>query len=63
MHCNPRRKALKGRLKMQSFPHGASDLLRASTAGFSESLLTEDRLYQAVTVAAILLILASVWIF
>jgi hypothetical protein len=48
---------------MQSDFQSASTFLPASSAEFPYSRKTEDRIYQAFTVASILLVLASLWIF
>ena len=56
-------KAEKGRLAMQSSPQSASVSMHDSPGEIDRSLLNDDRTYQAVTVAAILLILASLWVF
>jgi hypothetical protein len=47
---------------MQSSPESASPCLSAAAAE-AQSLKREDLAYQAVTVAAILLVLCSVWVF
>jgi len=48
---------------MQSSPQSASVSMHDSPGEIDRSLLNDDRTYQAVTVAAILLILASLWVF
>ena len=55
------RKALKGRPTMLSSPQTAS--LPAPGGDSSPSQRADDLAYQAVTVAAILLLLASLWVF
>jgi hypothetical protein len=56
-------RALKGRPKMQPSPLYASNPLPHSCVDNHADRHTEDRVYQAVTVAAMLLLLGSVWIF
>jgi hypothetical protein len=48
---------------MQSSPKTASTFVPAPTAGSTQSRKAEDLTYQAVTVAAILLLLGSLWVF
>ena len=48
---------------MQSSPKTASTSMPAPAAGSTQSRKAEDLTYQAVTVAAILLLLASLWVF
>ena len=48
---------------MLSSPQTASASLPASGGGSSPSQKADDLAYQAVTVAAILLLLASLWVF
>jgi hypothetical protein len=57
------REALKGRPTMQSSPESASATMPASAADSTQSRRADDLVYQAVTVAAILLLLASLWVF
>src|ERR1035438_7212662 len=57
------RKALKGRPTMLSSPQTASASLPAPGGNSSQSQRADDLAYQAVTVAAILLLLASLWVF
>jgi hypothetical protein len=47
---------------MHAYPNSASTFLPDSDDSL-QSQQAEDRLYQAVTVASILLLLASLWIF
>ncbi len=54
---------MKGRHKMQPTKQTASNSLPPSRAGFQRSRPAEDVVYQIVTVAAILLVLGSLWIF
>lgn len=49
--------------KMQSTTQFASNPLPPSRAGFLRSRPSEDVVYQLVTVAAILLVLGSLWVF
>jgi hypothetical protein len=55
--------ALKGRPKMLSSPQTASASLSAPARRSPQSRRADDLAYQAVTVAAILLVLASLWVF
>ena len=48
---------------MQPANHIASNSLPPSRAGFLRSPRAEDLVYQLVTVAAILLVLGSLWVF
>lgn len=48
---------------MQSTTQFASNSLPPSRAGFLRSRPAEDVVYQLVTVAAILLVLGSLWVF
>ena len=48
---------------MQSSPQSANPCLPPAAAGETQSRKREDLAYQAVTVAAILLVLCSVWVF
>jgi hypothetical protein len=48
---------------MQSSPQTASASLQASDEEFTPSRRADDLTYQFVTVAAILLLLASLWVF
>lgn len=48
---------------MQSSPTTASTFTPATTGGSTQSRRAEDLTYQAVTVAAILLLLGSLWVF
>jgi hypothetical protein len=48
---------------MQSFPQTASISMPAPPVEQARSGLNEDWVYQAVTVAAILLVLGSLWVF
>lgn len=48
---------------MQSTSHFASNSLSPSRAGFLRSRPAEDVVYQLVTVAAILIVLGSLWVF
>jgi hypothetical protein len=48
---------------MLSSPQTASATLPAPAGGSSQSRRADDLTYQAVTVAAILLLLASLWVF
>jgi hypothetical protein len=56
-------KAQKGRFAMQSFFSTASGSVPSPVAGNESPRQTEDRTYRAVTVAAILLVLGSLWMF
>jgi hypothetical protein len=48
---------------MQSSTHPESPTLLTSSGGLVEPRRREDLMYQVVTVAAILLVLGSVWVF
>jgi len=48
---------------MQSSPQNASISLPARADASRQSRKTEDLMYQALTVAAILLLLGSLWVF
>jgi hypothetical protein len=48
---------------MQSSPQSAPTCLSSAAAAETQTRKREDLAYQAVTVAAILLILCSVWVF
>jgi hypothetical protein len=48
---------------MQSSPQSANPCLPPAPAAETQSRKREDLAYQAVTVAAILLLLCSVWVF
>ena len=48
---------------MQHSPKTASRPFVAPAAGSASSRPMEDRVYQAVTVAAILMVLGSLWLF
>jgi hypothetical protein len=48
---------------MQTYSPIASISMAAPTAGRKSSRQTEDFVYQGVTIAAILLVLGSLWIF
>jgi len=48
---------------MQSSPQSAPTCLPSAAAAETQTRKREDLAYQAVTVAAILLILCSVWVF
>lgn len=48
---------------MQSSPQSASVSMRAPSGEIERSLQNDDLIYQTVTVAAILLVLASLWVF
>jgi len=54
---------LKGRHKMQPAQLIASNSLPPSRTGFLRSRPAEDVVYQIVTVAAILFVLGSLWVF
>jgi hypothetical protein len=54
---------LKERYPMQFFPQSAVDSLHHAAAAEAQAGIREDRAYQAVTVAAILLFFASLWVF
>jgi hypothetical protein len=56
-------KAEKGRLAMQSSPQSASGSMHTSPGEIERPLHSDDLIYQIVTVAAILLVLASLWVF
>lgn len=56
-------KALKGRPAMQSSSQSAYPSLPARSEGSGQSRTAEDLTYQAVTVAAALLLLVSLWVF
>jgi hypothetical protein len=48
---------------MLSSQQSASDSLSAPAEGLTQSRTADDLTYQAVTVAAIVLLLASLWVF
>jgi len=48
---------------MQTSPHSAYNPLPAATSRSTSSQRSEDLVYQAVTIIAILLLLGSVWVF
>lgn len=48
---------------MQPSSQSAAVSIPASAGGIEVSSLRDDRVYQAVTVAAILLVLGSLWVF
>jgi hypothetical protein len=48
---------------MQPSPQSASATMPASAAGSTPYRKADDLTYQAVTVAAIVLVLASMWVF
>ncbi|MGA7856883.1 MAG: hypothetical protein WCA11_03090 [Terracidiphilus sp.] len=48
---------------MEHSPQSASPDLPSNGAGITRAIRSEDLAYQAVTVGAILLVLASVWVF
>jgi hypothetical protein len=48
---------------MQSILQTASNAIQAQAGRMDSPHKTEDRAYQAVTVAAILLVLGSLWLF
>jgi len=48
---------------MQTSPQFASTSLSESETGPSSSRRSEDRIYQAVTVAAMFLLLVTLWVF
>jgi hypothetical protein len=48
---------------MQTSPQSASISMPASTSEVERSLQNDDQSYQVMTVAAILLVLASLWVF
>ncbi|HMD77961.1 MAG: hypothetical protein ABSG60_08095 [Terracidiphilus sp.] len=48
---------------MHSSPKTASTFMPATAEGSTQSRRAEDLTYQAVTVAAILLLLGSLWVF
>ena len=54
---------MKGRRKMQPTQPIASNSLPPSRKGFLRSRPAEDVVYQIVTVAAILFVLGSLWVF
>jgi hypothetical protein len=54
---------MKGRPAMQTSPQAASISMPAFTGGRAHSLHPEDLAYQAMTVAAVLLVLGSLWVF
>lgn len=56
-------KAQKGRVAMQTSPPTASTSMPASGGEQARSRQVEDLVYQAVTVAAILMVLGSIWVF
>jgi hypothetical protein len=56
-------KARKGRFAMQPSPQTASASMPKPDNGLGQPSQAEDRVYQAVTVAAILLVLGSLWVF
>jgi len=53
----------KGRLTMQPSPQTTFTSIPAPVGGRTRSRRTEDLVYQAVTIAAILMVLGSLWIF
>ena len=57
------RKAEKGRSTMQPSSHSASTSLPEASSPFTPTRQTEDRMYQAMTIAAILMLLGSLWAF
>lgn len=48
---------------MQSAPNIASQPVPAAHDGKARTRMTEDLVYQIVTIAAILLVLGSIWVF
>jgi hypothetical protein len=58
-----RRKAKKGRSTMQPSSHSASTSLPSASSTFPSSRPAEDKMYQAMTIAAILMLLGSLWVF
>jgi hypothetical protein len=48
---------------MQPSPQAASISMPAPASGIERLRQTDDRVYQIVTVAAILLVLGSLWVF
>jgi hypothetical protein len=55
--------AEKGRLAMQPSPQSASVSVHASPGEIERSFHNDDLIYQVVTIAAILLVLGSLWVF
>jgi hypothetical protein len=56
-------KAQKGRFAMKLFPPTASSSVPSPAGGIEYSRQAEDRTYKVATVAAILLLLGSLWMF
>jgi hypothetical protein len=56
-------KPLKGRPRMQSSPQNAPASLQVGGDAPTQSRKTEDLTYQVLTVAAIVLLLGSLWVF
>jgi hypothetical protein len=56
-------KEQKGRFAMHLSPPTASSSVPSPAGGIQRPRQTEDRTYRAVTVAAILLVLGSLWMF
>jgi hypothetical protein len=54
---------MKGRPTMQLTPQTASLSMPASIAGIEDRRQREDWVYQGFTVAAILMVLGSLWVF
>jgi preprotein translocase subunit SecG len=48
---------------METSTQAASSSVHSSNRGVSGSRKTEDLMYQAVTIAAVLLLLGSLWVF
>jgi hypothetical protein len=48
---------------MQTSPHSAFTQLPAASGSLTPTQRTEDLIYQAVTIVAILMLLGSVWVF
>ncbi|MFZ1085727.1 MAG: hypothetical protein WAN35_12245 [Terracidiphilus sp.] len=48
---------------MQSSSHSASVSVHASPGEIERPILCDELIYQAMTIAAILLVLASLWVF
>lgn len=57
------RKAEKGRRKMQTSPQSASTSLPELTGVLANSQRQRDLAYQAMTIAAMLVLLCSLWAF
>ena len=56
-------KALKGRPAMHTLPHPVTERPRSVTHSIPKATLRAERAYQGLTIAFVLLLLASLWLF